>query len=344
MKILKYILLFLLVVIVGGLIYTATIPSSYDVSHSRVIKAPASAIYNTVNDLRTWEEWGPWYEADTTITVTYGDITSGVGANSSWTSKEGPGTMKTIAVEPNKSINLELAFEGFDPSDIYWTFEEVEGGTKVTWGMKADDAPFAFKIGAAMMGGWEGMFGPDQEKGLENIEKLMAKKMEEENSFRIGDVQTVDLKGNKFIGFLQQTSTDISHEEMTKLFMTNMPKAGIYAAQSGMQLGDYVPGSVFTKWDMENKEAEFYIGLLLNKKLKPGEGMTSIDIPKGKGVMVIKHGKYGIGDPEAHAKIDQYLKDNNLEPTGLVWELYLNDPTSVKPQDIQTGIYYALKN
>ena len=130
---------------------------------------------------------------------------------------------------------------------------------------------------------------------------------------------------------------------MTKLFMESLPKVGMYAAQNGLQLGDYVPGSVYTKWDEETKEAEFYIGLLLNKNLKPGKGMKSVKMPKGKGVMITKYGKYGIGDMEAHGKIDQYLKANSLEPTGLVWELYMNDPISVKPQDIQTDIYYSLK-
>lgn len=343
MKILKGLLLLVVVVILGGVIYTASIPSAFDVSNTKVINAPTSAVYNMVNELRTWEEWGSWYEKDTTIVVTYGDVTSGVGANNSWISHDGPGTMKIVAAVPNESIDIEMQFADYNPTQVYWTFEEVEGGTKVTWGMKSDDTPFVFKIGAALSGGWEGMFNPDQVQGLENMEKLIAKKMKEENSFRMDDVQSVDLDKKQFVGFFQQTSTDLTHEDMTKLFMESMPKVGAYAAQNGLKFGDYTPASIYTKWDEETKEAEFYIGLLLNKDLAPGKGMEKITVPAGKGVMIRKYGQYGTGDMEAHAKIAQYMEANKVEAQGLVWELYTNDPVDVKPQDIQTDIYYLLK-
>ena len=343
MKIFKRVLLFLVVIIAVAVIYVAMQPSEYNVSRSKVINAPVASVYGTINELKTWEDWGSWYRKDTTITVEYGDVTSGVGANNSWTSKEGPGKMKTVAVVPNKSIDQEMQFGEMDPSVVRWTFEEVEGGTKVTWIMEDDNAPFMFKIGAAMSGGWEAMFSPDMEEGLDNLNTLMEEKMKLENSFRIEEVTTTDIEKKSFIGFKQNTSTDISHEEMTGLFMTNMPKVGMHAAENGLVLGDYTPGSVYTKWDVENKEAEFYIGLLLNKKLKLGEGMEIMTVPKGKVVKVTKYGKYGIGDMEAHAKIEQFMDANKLEATGLVWELYENDPTSVQPQDIRTDIYYLLK-
>ncbi|MFY0630704.1 MAG: SRPBCC family protein [Flavobacteriaceae bacterium] len=343
MKILKYFLLLLVVVIAGGLIYTATIPSDYDVSRSKVIKAPIGTAFNTVNDLKTWEEWGPWHDDDPTIAITYGDKTVGVGASSSWTSKDGPGSLKMVAAVPNKSIQIEMQFGDYDPTKIEWTFEEVEEGTKITWSMSSTNNPFMFKMFAAMSGGWDGMFGPMEAKGLENLDGVLAKEVEKATSFRIGEVTSVDLVGGSFIGYLHKTSTDLDHEGMTKIFMESLPKAGMYAVQKGLKLGDYVPGSVFTKWDEETKEAEFYVGLLLNKKLKPAEGMEVISMPKGKGVMIAKFGNYGIGDMEAHGKIAQYLETNKLTPTGLVWELYMNDPMSVKPQDIQTDIYYSLK-
>jgi len=343
MKLLKRVLLFLVVIIAVAVIYITLQPSEYNVSRSKVIHAPVASVYATISELKTWEEWGSWYRKDSTITVTYGDITSGVGANYSWTSKAGPGKMKIIAAVPNKSIDQEMQFGDYDPSVVRWTFEEVEEGTKVTWIMEDDNAAFAFKIGAAMSGGWEGMLAPDMEEGLTNLDTLMIKKMELENSFRTEEITTIDLEKKTFIGFKQNTSTDITHEEMSALFMANMPKAGMHAMNSGLVQGDYTPGSVYTKWDEDNKEAEFYIGLLLHKDIKPGEGMEIFKVPQGKGIKVTKYGKYGTGDMEAHAKIAQFMEKNKLEATGLVWELYENDPMTVQPQDIRTDIYYLLK-
>ncbi|MEM6380792.1 MAG: SRPBCC family protein, partial [Bacteroidota bacterium] len=175
MKIFKRVVLFIVVVLVAAVAYIMFQPAEYNVSRSKVIKAPVGMVYNAVNDLRSWEQWGPWHDDDTTIVVTYGDKTVGLGASSEWLSKDGPGNMKVVAVEPNKSIALKLQFEDYEPGDLKWTFEEVEEGTKITWIMEEDNAPFVFKMVAAFMGGWDAMLGPMQEQGLDNLNAVMQK-------------------------------------------------------------------------------------------------------------------------------------------------------------------------
>ena len=134
---------------------------------------------------------------------------------------------------------------------------------------------------------------------------------------------------------------DAAIDEMTKLFMEFIPKAGMYGATNQL---DYTPGSLYTKWDEETKEAEFYIGLLVHStdKLPASEGMTIMEGPKGKIVKISKFGQYGVGDMEAHAKIAEFMGKHNLVQSGPVWELYENDPMEVKPADIQTDIYYLV--
>lgn len=341
MKILKYILLLLLALIVLGLIYVGTYDGKYDVKRSKVIKAPIAHAFNTVNDLKTWEKWGPWHDEDSTIVVTYGDKTVGVGAYNSWTSKDGPGSMKTIAIEPNKSIQQEITFMDGDPGGIYWNFEEVAEGTKVTWGMTAEKSPFMFKAIAAMVGGWDNMLGPMEENGLNNLEKVMIETIPKAPKFSLGDVSTTEVDAKTFIGYHHKVKID--HENMTKLFMQDLPKAGIYAAKAGLKLGDYTPGAVFSKYDEATNETEFYIGLLLHTKLAPAEGMQVVNLPKGKAVTISKFGNYGVGDEQAHVAIDNYILTNNLERNWPIWELYVNDPSTVSPEKIQTDIYYPLK-
>lgn len=341
MKFIKYFLLLLVTLIVLFLIYVATFSSSYDVSRSKVIKAPVSHVFNTVNDLKTWEKWGPWHEEDTTIVVTYGDVTVGVGASDSWTSKEGPGKMETVALVPNKSIDQKISFGDYDPGDIYWNFEEVADGTKVTWGMKANNNPFIFKMFAAISGGWDNMFGPMEEKGLDNLEKVVLETIPEAPKFTTSQISSKELTEKTFIGYPHKIKID--HEEMTKLFMQDMPKAGIYAKNQDLKEGDFTPGAVYTKYDEASNETEFYIGLLLNKSIEPAEGMEIINLPAGNSVMISKFGNYGDGDYEAHMEIASYLKENNLTQKWPIWELYVNDPTKVKPEEIQTDIYYPIK-
>lgn len=345
MKFVKYTILLILVVVIGGLVYAMMQPSEYDISRTRVIKAPIADVFNTVDDLKTWEEWGPWHEEDTTIVVTYGDITKGIGANNSWTSKDGPGNIKTVAVEANKSISQKMQFGDYNPTDVIWLFKEAEGGTEVTWHIKETDAPFMFKIFAAMSGGWDKMLGPMEAKGLENLERVVQeriKKSKVEGAFSVSDVKEVSIEVMTFVGFAQKAKID-DHEGMTQLFQTYMPKAGQYAMDSGLKYGDFVPASMYKNWDEETGETEFYIGVMSKNELKPGEGMTQIKLHSGKAVMVSKFGNYGNGDQKAHEAIDEYMKANKLKKLWPIWELYVNDPTQVKPQEIQTDIYYPIK-
>ena len=88
MKILKYLLFLILIVVIAGAIYFGTKDGSFDVSKTKVIDAPAEVVYNNVKDFRNWEQWGPWMEEDTNMTITYAEKTEGEGASYSWKSEE----------------------------------------------------------------------------------------------------------------------------------------------------------------------------------------------------------------------------------------------------------------
>jgi len=344
MKILKYLLIIAVVLMLGALAYIATQPDSYDVSRTRLIKAPVSVIFNNINEFKNWEKWGPWQEEDPSIVSTYPKKTSGVGAYYTWTSKDGPGKMETIALEENKSIDQKIQFDDIDPNDVYWRFVEVEGGTNVTWGMKAEKTPFMFKFIGAISGGMDNVFGPMEEKGLKNIDNLIMEELAnlpppKKSNFSIGTISERDIEVQNFIGYFLNAKI----VDLPALFQEYMPKAGIYAAKNNLQAGEYMPGAVYTKWDEEKGETEFYIGLFLNKKLAPAEGMEKVIIPAGGIVTVSKFGNYGDGDLEAHTNIAHFFKNNNLEYGKFVWEMYVNDPTTVKPEDLQTDIYYQVK-
>jgi len=340
MKTLKYILFLLLILIIGFAIYVAVQPNSYDVKRSKLINAPISMVYNNINDFKNWESWGPWYEDDPSILAAFPEQTSGIGASYSWTSKDGPGNMKTTDLVTNKSISQKLQFSDYEPSDVFWTFDETEKGTNVTWRMKSKNIPFMFKLFGVFSGSMDKMLGPMQEKGLDNLAKVVEEALKNmPKNYNLGEVMAHNLPVQKFIGYYQKT--EINHKNMTALFMEYMPKAGQYA-MSKLQNGDFIPAAVYTNWDEENNIAEFYIGVLLKKDLDPNEGMTALNLTSGQTLMLSKFGNYGDGDYEAHMKIDAYMKANNLTQNGAIWELYVNDPTLVKQEEIQTDIYYPV--
>ena len=108
MKFLKYLILLLLIVIIGTSIYIATLDGNYDIKRTRTIKAPIEVVFNEINDFRNWQNWGPWYELDSTIIASFPDLTSGVGASYTWTGKDGSGTMKTLSLTPKKELIQQI--------------------------------------------------------------------------------------------------------------------------------------------------------------------------------------------------------------------------------------------
>ena len=346
MKILKYLLLLVLLIVIGGLIYVSTQSNDYDVKRNKLIKAPASVIFNNVNEFKNWQTWGPWMEEDPTILASYPNQTSGVGASYTWTSKDGPGKMETIALEEHQSLTQKITFGDYEPTDVYWVFDKTNKGTNVTWGMKAEKTPFMFKIFAALSGGMENMLGPMLEKGLNNLDNIITEEMiknppKPKPTFKLGEIKTQEVDEQHFIGYPLKSKTE--HEAMTKLFMEYLPKAGQHAMEQKLSYEEMTPGAVFTNWDEKTGEAEFYIGLLIKKKVPLANGMENVTLTSGKNIMISKYGNYGTGDAEAHQAIDTYLKANSLEQNGPIWELYVNDPTKVKPEEIQTDIFYPIK-
>ena len=345
MKILKYVLLFLFVLIIGLAIYAALQPSSYEVSRSRVIEAPTELVYNNISDYKNWEAWGPWLEEDPSMTFEYGVQTKGEGASYTWNGKDGPGSQKMVSAIPYESITNELSFEGMGTSTGYWKFNPSENGTEVTWGMKADEVPYIFKFFGAISGGYDAMMGPMFERGLERLDSVLVLQVKEYENlatmWSMGEVSKMAVAERNFIGYGHSSKMDQS--EMSKIFQESMPKVGEYAIKQGLRYGEFTPGAVYTKWDEETGEADFIVGVFSEKPITPGENMQAMNFPKGEVVAVSKFGNYGIGDMEAHAAIATFMETNNLTIPDIVYELYMNDPMEVTPDKIQTDIHYPLK-
>ena len=103
MKIIKYLFFILLIVTIGGALYFGTQDGTYDLTESKTINAPTSLVFEKVNELRNWKQWGPWKEQDPNMIFTYPENTAGAGGSYSW---EGNtiGTVRTISSSPNSEI------------------------------------------------------------------------------------------------------------------------------------------------------------------------------------------------------------------------------------------------
>lgn len=337
MKFLKYLLFLVLIVIIALAVYVAVQPSEYDFNRTKTIKAPVSVVYNQVIDYKTWPTWGSWFEKEPDMEVTYGEQTEGVGASYTWVGKDGPGSMKTTEATPNESIMQELQFGDYEPSTVYWNFEPVEEGTKVTWGMKSDKMPFMFKAYAAFAGGMEGMVAPDYERGLERLDSVTVASMK---AYSIEENGITQHGG----GFYLYNTTSCRIDEIESKMQEMMPKVGMFAEKNNVKMAG-APFTLYHSWDEENGTTMFSCCVpTTDKVVTTDSNILTGQLEPFKAVKITLKGNYE-NLKEAWEKAFEYIAKNNLEAAeeGPMIEAYLTDPMSVpNPANWITEIYIAV--
>jgi hypothetical protein len=169
MKILKNIVIVLVVLVAVLALVGMLLPRVSKVERSTVVQAPAEVIFDQVNDLKKNEAWSPW--KDPTMKLTYGPVTEGKGAVSSWSSKDmGNGTMTIVESVPSSAIDVDLDFGSMGRAKALWTFASGGDGVKVTETMTSDAGMNPFKRLMSLMS--DKMVGPYFEKGLASLKQI----------------------------------------------------------------------------------------------------------------------------------------------------------------------------
>lgn len=168
---LRLILIVLLLVVVGAVGYGFTLPATPSFESKTVIKADADDIHEKVGDLKEWQNWGPWKDADPGMTWSFTDTTNKVGSKMTFTGKDGTGWVELTKVDKN-GIGYKFQFESFTPMTGTISYGKVPEGTSVIWSTTSDDIGmklherYFMKFGAGTM---QEMF----DKGLAKLKSQM---------------------------------------------------------------------------------------------------------------------------------------------------------------------------
>jgi hypothetical protein len=182
LKIVKWLAILLVFFIALVIVVGFMLPKTFHVDRSIVIHAEKAAIHALVSDLRQWQRWTPWLEADPTIVTTFGPTSSGIGAHQSWTGESGGGQLTIIASSVETGIVYDMTFEKeMYPSVGQVRYETVDGGTQVSWIMDGESPgnPLGRYFGLMI----DTMVGPMFEQGLEKL------RVETEGAKQDGTVQ-----------------------------------------------------------------------------------------------------------------------------------------------------------
>lgn len=339
MKFLKNIILLLLILFVVAAVYLATLDGAYNVATTRIIKADPTVVFNDLNDYQNWEEWGPWYEQDSTIRVQYDKNTKGKGAGYTWTSDiEGGGKMKTLSVQKPDRIDQEIVFEtpfGDMASDVYWILNKVDNGTELTWGIKGE-LPFFSRFLAS---GMSEQLGPMEERGLELFDENLQKKLK---VYSIDSVGVVDYSG----GFYLYTSTSSKINDVGVKSKGMMSHVHNFLVENKIRLTGS-PFILYHKFDQENGTAMFSAAYPIAERIitQDSDILTGY-MKRGTYFKTILTGSYNNSAAAWEKAMFQAenLKEYSLIEDGEPFEIFINDPDNTpNPAKLVTEIYIPIK-
>jgi hypothetical protein len=346
MKILKYLLFIILILLIGGAIYFGTKDGSFDVSESKTMNAPAELVYDNVKDYKNWQNWGPWMELDPNIKMSYAEKTEGKGASYSWSSDHmevGNGTMETTKVIPSKEIDQKITFNtplGDSQNDVYWRFDATEtpGQTKVTWGMKGEQS-FMEKVFMAfqkedMETGMRTMF----EKGLTKLEGVV---LEEMKKYTISVDGITTYEG----GFYMYATTASKRNEIGEKMGPMLGMVLGYMEENKIESSG-MPFTIYNEVNELNGTVIFSACIPVKEKLVTPYG-SPVLCGFMKPLTTLKTTLKGNYDHlgETYTKAKEYIALNKMQlnPNEKMFEVYSTDPGLVpNPADWVTEIYFPI--
>lgn len=339
MKILKYLLFLILLVIIGTAIYFGTKDGTYTIEDSMVIPAPSEVVFDKVNDLKSWETWGPW-KKDDNITFTYAEKTSGEGASYSWQGDKN-GSMTTTKVIPYKEIEQDLSMEntrGEKQSHVLWNFEEIDGGTKVTWTIKGvhsmmDKAYYSIK-------GFNFASEIHQMKKVA-LEEISKEVIEDMKKYSI-NVDGVTSYGGGYYMYTTSVAKQSELEEKTKPMMHLVMD---FVLNNKLNMAGN-PFSIYNEIDDINGTVIFSTAVPVKERVITPEGSPVVCgfMDAVSAVKITLKGSYE-NLPEAYVKGREYIRLEGLQidPNAKMFEVYLTDPEEVaNPAQWLTEVYIPI--
>lgn len=160
------------------------------------------------------------------------------------------------------------------------------------------------------------------------------------------------------IGYVIEIEENVSMFKMPKLMGQNYKTIFAYFAEKGIQNSeDTIPytryldiewekqmkrGAIGNMVDAFTKNWHFHVGVPSTKKLGNKDRMISNKISQKKYIGTMHYGPYQkVGN--TYKKMWKFAQDNNLKIDNESIEYYLNDPTTVTKDKIETEVLIGIK-
>jgi effector-binding domain-containing protein len=346
-----------LILLVGGLFGAGYffLPARSSVTRSVAIERPAATLHAMLDNLRTFNEWSPWYAADPAAEyVIVGD--AGVGQKATWRSKiaaVGVGSHRITRSQEPSRVESVIEFSQRGSANLTWTVTPNAGGNghTVEWTMSSTCTDALIRVPCRLINQvTRASIESDLELGLERF-KILADQLPAadfaalrpeflraaplEFAFVENDVRREDAAGDdasaaaaRDSAYAQRVATAISQSLVA--VETALRDAGATAAG---------PPILVTLASNRN-QISFRVGFPYTG---PGPAadprVATGQTPSGK-AMKIEHIGPSQTMSSTYRLIDAYLRAHRLQAAGGPWEVYVD--RSSDPAKARTEIYVPL--
>lgn len=338
----------LIILVIIFLVTPLFLPNKITAETEKELDYPVGMIYEEFNNLKEYSEWEPWTESDSTAKKEYFAPYRGEGAGYKWISTDdevSSGEITISSVQQNKSIKFDL--EGLGLGKVSNMLVEFtpngESKTKLKWSVESDEIGYFSRYYSYFT---SNKIQDKLEQGLNLLQdrlKSATLTPEQANSLLPGMIRTEMFDGQKLITILNETSLDpqeintATEESFGKLFSYLVDFVKVPPQTIGK------PTAFFEYIDIAGQKAKFYCGYPITESVQLAEDMQLYSLPAGETLVCIHKGSYETLE-QTLQKMKQYAAKNKISLSNSHWEIYMNDPETVKDKnELLTKIYILVK-
>lgn len=171
-------LIYTLIILIIFCFIVSTRANTFRTERSAVMNAPASAIFEQVNDFHKWEAWSPWAKMDPKAKNTFEGSPSGLGAIFVWDGNKNVGAGRMTIIESIPGNRILIRIEFFRPfkgeNTVEFAFHPEGEATRVTWSMYGKNS-FMGKL-ISLFVDCDKMIGEKYSEGLASLKALVETK------------------------------------------------------------------------------------------------------------------------------------------------------------------------
>jgi effector-binding domain-containing protein/uncharacterized protein YndB with AHSA1/START domain len=339
-------LIILTLVVIGVLIYLATLEGDYVIERTKVVDADQETVFDALTDYKSWPKWSPWLMHEPETKLEFGEDNG--QAWYAWDGQfVGSGKMQLVGVDaPNRIDNDLFFYKPFkSKAKTYFKLSEknkqtetkqtITKQTEITWVMEAS-MPFFLRFMVPMI---KKMVGNDYALGLAQFAGFVNSKSEHPTIEFVGKV---DLEGSHYV--CEEFKGHLP--ELQKAMETGYPKLMEFLAADDQ---DNVKQAlaVYNKVNIKTMYFDCDIAATVNKPIENNSNSAYKNkfLAARTYFQVDVYGSYDFLELAWHAAMSHIrmhkIKMDNSAPS---LEVYVGDPRTEKNSNkLLTSLYIPVK-